>query len=680
MIRIDRNRVPSPIAPHLLAEFHDGAEAYYAQDPVARAQRRIETDRLWRMVRPSLNEALLELFNNKCAYCETSLAAGIDSDRFRPVSGASDLDGRASPDHYGWLAFDWANIFASCAACNRAKRSLFPVDGLRAEPLMPIWEVVRRENALLLDPCMDEPEEHLEFIGDGSVRALSPRGEATIKVLNLNRGPLRNARRLIHQLVTAAIDRGGDLEGYLDERAPHAAVARSALAQRQDRPSRLPSFAVPEERRSADVVLATDEQAFRLTSRPLRSVSVRNYKMLRRLDLDFPDVPDKYAPWSVLLGVNASGKSTLLQAVALALAGAQEASHVLRPDEALTSGQTEGSVTLEFWDSDQPVELLFTRGAERFTGTQLPSAMVLAYGALRHAGSRRSSGPPEPRFVSVRSLFKPISHIPHPARWLRQADDMQFGVAARALREILMVGDEVEIERHRGSVRFRLGDHVSPLSRMSAGYQTVVAVAADIMRLLMERWQALESATAIVLVDELDAHLHPRWKMRIVRSLRDAFPSVQFIASTHDPLLLRGLRNGEVALLRRDPDAGAVADRDLPPIEGMQVDELLTSRHFGLDSTLDPDTEALFDEYYHLLSLPSDAGVKRRIDELRIRLGDKESLGRNQRENAMLAAARAFIAAPAPIGEVERALKTGTVSRLQAILDGTRAARDASRP
>jgi len=215
---------------------------------------------------------------------------------------------------------------------------------------------------------------------------------------------------------------------------------------------------------------------------------------------------------------------------------------------------------------------------------------------------------------------------------------------------------------------------------MSAGYQTVVAVAADIMRLLMERWQALESATAIVLVDELDAHLHPRWKMRIVRSLRDAFPSVQFIASTHDPLLLRGLRNGEVALLRRDPDAGAVADRDLPPIEGMQVDELLTSRHFGLDSTLDPDTEALFDEYYHLLSLPSDASVKRRIDELRIRLGDKESLGRNQRENAMLAAARAFIAAPAPTGGVERALKTGTVSRLQAILDGTRAARDASRP
>lgn len=295
-------------------------------------------------------------------------------------------------------------------------------------------------------------------------------------------------------------------------------------------------------------------------------------------------------------------------------------------------------------------------------------------------GSRRSSGPPEPRFVSIRSLFKPISHIPHPARWLRQADDMQFGVAARALREILMVGDEVEIERHRGSVRFRLGDHVSPLSRMSAGYQTVVAVAADIMRLLMERWQALESATAIVLVDELDAHLHPRWKMRIVRSLRDAFPSVQFIASTHDPLLLRGLRNGEVALLRRDPDVGAVADRDLPPIEGMQVDELLTSRHFGLDSTLDPDTEALYDEYYHLLSLPSDAGVKRRIDELRTRLGDKESLGRNQRENAMLAAARAFIAAPAPTGETERALKSGTVSRLQAILDGTRAARDASRP
>jgi len=85
-------------------------------------------------------------------------------------------------------------------------------------------------------------------------------------------------------------------------------------------------------------------------------------------------------------------------------------------------------------------------------------------------------------------------------------------------------------------------------------------MACAIMKMLFERWDNLTSASAIVLIDELDAHLHPRWKMRIVSSLRKAFPQVQFIASTHDPLVLRGIRNNEVAVLRRVSGEGTIVD------------------------------------------------------------------------------------------------------------------------
>lgn len=62
---------------------------------------------------------------------------------------------------------------------------------------------------------------------------------------------------------------------------------------------------------------------------------------------------------------------------------------------------------------------------------------------------------------------------------------------------------------------------------------------------------SLAFSRAVVLIDEIEAHLHPRWKMRIVTALREALPNVTFIMTTHDPLCLRGLRAGEVMVFRR---------------------------------------------------------------------------------------------------------------------------------
>jgi hypothetical protein len=152
------------------------------------------------------------------------------------------------------------------------------------------------------------------------------------------------------------------------------------------------------------------------------------------------------------------------------------------------------------------------------------------------------------------------------------------------------------------------------------------------MRLPFEHWDTLSSAIAIVLIDEIDTHLHPRWAMRIVSALREAFPQVQFVASTHDPLALRGLRNGEVALLRPNDEGEIVVDQKLPPLEGMQVDQILTSRVFGLDSTVHPETEGLLDEFYHLRSLPSDPAREARVAEIRAHVGDREALGRSETE------------------------------------------------
>src|SRR3546814_20575292 len=66
-----------------------------------------------------------------------------------------------------------------------------------------------------------------------------------------------------------------------------------------------------------------------------------------------------------------------------------------------------------------------------------------------------------------------------------------------------------------------------------------------------EKGSSLANARALVLVDEIEAHLHPRWKLRIMKGLREALPNVTFIVTTHDPLCLRGLGANEVMVLRR---------------------------------------------------------------------------------------------------------------------------------
>ncbi|MFA1625882.1 AAA family ATPase [Rhizobium mongolense] len=668
MIFIDRNIVPVLPADDVTAHVARVIANYYALEPSVRRQSKLDLNSEWQHFRMQIERPLSGLFHHKCAYCETpfDVSERIAIDRFRPMSEASDLSGRGSIDHYGWLSFEWRNLYPICSGCNRAKRSLFPVEGERAPLLTPVETIHTAESALLLDPCIDRPDDHLEFIADGSVEAITKKGETSIKVFNLNRRPVREQRREVYAQALS-YRTTAEVSDITAANRPFAAAARAAISSVQIQITPTFSFAVPEEIRSAETIIGDDEEAFRISARPLQSISIRNFRILREVDLTFPEPNSTKAPWLMLLGENASGKSTFLHAVALALAGAEEASRLTRPNKVLSSGAAHGQITLRFWDNSSPVELIFSKGEKAFSGTKGPSAIVLAYGSLRYPDprARDAASSSSPLFARIAPLVKQVAKLPFHRAWLGRLPDEQFDVVGRALKEILPIQQESVFSRKNGRLFFRNDDHVASLSEMSAGYQSIVAVCLDIIQLLFERWDTLKSATAIVIIDEIDAHLHPRWKMRIVDSLRVALPQVQFIASTHDPLVLRGLRNGEVALMERNDLGAVIANGNLPPIEGMQVDDLLVSRHFGLSSTIDPTSEALYNEYYHLLSLPSDTGRDARVSQLKAQLGDREAFGRNRRENLLLALADEAIAETKPVAKED--LKTTTLSRLRAL-------------
>jgi predicted ATP-binding protein involved in virulence len=176
------------------------------------------------------------------------------------------------------------------------------------------------------------------------------------------------------------------------------------------------------------------------------------------------------------------------------------------------------------------------------------------------------------------------------------------------------------------------------LQDLSDGYQSVLGLTCDIIAGLKASSKgALEAAEGLVAIDELGAHLHPRWRMRVVESLRRAFRRVQFIASTHDPLCLRGLENDEAKVLRRTSRGRVFSVPDLPPIKGLRVDELLTSEYFGLSSTMDPMIEQKYRELYRLLAVRKPTEKQNtRIKQLREELAPFEIPGATRRERRLL--------------------------------------------
>ncbi len=163
---------------------------------------------------PDVKSALAAMSNGKCAYCEADYDATQPSDveHFRP-KGAIDTDaGRIKPG-YWWLAATWENLLPSCIRCNRREKQLL-FDGTelscgKANQFPLVDEASRatsvgqeaNEDPLLIDPCSENPADHLHFIDDGGhsiavpidpdPQSLSARkARATIDIFGLNRAGL----------------------------------------------------------------------------------------------------------------------------------------------------------------------------------------------------------------------------------------------------------------------------------------------------------------------------------------------------------------------------------------------------------------------------------------------------------------------------------------------------------
>lgn len=145
---------------------------------------------------------------------------------------------------------------------------------------------------------------------------------------------------------------------------------------------------------------------------------------------------------------------------------------------------------------------------------------------------------------------------------------------------------------HRFTVRSgSAGTLKIPATWLSQGYLAAIAWLADLVGQVLWETNAAggdgdiepEEMEGLVLVDELDLHLHPTWQVGFIPALKQTFPRLQFVVTTHSPMLLAGLEADEVVMLEEDPQTGnVVAQKDERPPKLLTATQLL-ERYFSID-------------------------------------------------------------------------------------------------
>lgn len=139
-----------------------------------------------------------------------------------------------------------------------------------------------------------------------------------------------------------------------------------------------------------------------------------------------------------------------------------------------------------------------------------------------------------------------------------------------------------------------------PMKNLSDGYKNTIGIIADIAyRMAVLNPQLLQNVLTqtpgIVLIDEIDLHLHPRWQQRIIRDLQSIFPKVQFIVSTHAPSVIASVKKENLLLLSGEKQGNSAAVE----VYGKDANSILKG---VMDVGHRPgEVQSLFDRFYQLL-------------------------------------------------------------------------------
>jgi len=375
--------------------------------------------------------------------------------------------------------------------------------------------------------------------------------------------------------------------------------------------------------------------------------------------LDLSDGKGNWRKWTVILGDNGTGKTSILQ-----LFSSLEHEERVRPNEksyfvpkglfafdsfvqsykratSLDRIRKEGKITAKIELFGNPNQIVVSLRNDRTFGfratydNKIAELLCYGYGANRFMSFNSLS---ESKTKNSESLFDDDAKLINAEEWLLQLDyaaskesDVKNYAARKReqVKETLLQLlpneiDEIQFsipkkENLKPSLEFHTPYGWVTIHQLSLGYKTMVAWMVDLAARLFERYPDSNNPLAepaIVLVDEIDLHLHPKWQRKIFDYLSERFPKTQFIVTAHSPLIVQSApENAGIVVLKREGDH-VVIDQNIESVKNWRIDQIYASDLFETTARA-PEIVADMEERTKLLQKKSlTKEEERRLKEL----------------------------------------------------------------
>ena len=362
----------------------------------------------------------------------------------------------------------------------------------------------------------------------------------------------------------------------------------------------------------------------------LKSIHLNNVKCFSDIALSFEDENGDIRKRTLLLAENGMGKSTLLKAIALITGGSDAIADLLEePSDwirykaqkceisavLVTKEREERKISLRIEPKDTRADVI-VKNKQRLAwlddalNYKKEDYFVLGFGASRHLNNtvngRRTntSAFTNKRAQSVATLFDPEAAITSLNSWAMDLDYLENQTGSETLKKVLSnLLPEVkfhDIDKQKGHLLFDTPDGIVPLHCLSDGYLAMATWIGDLLFRVLENFDYLKeqplTAKGLLLIDEVDLHLHPKLQRELFAFFDKWLPNFQFIVTTHSPMAAQQASEGELHCLTRER-----RKIRLYPFSGnpktLLLNQLVMSPAFGLDTDESKEVEDMKNRY-----------------------------------------------------------------------------------
>jgi putative AbiEii toxin of type IV toxin-antitoxin system/AAA domain-containing protein len=378
----------------------------------------------------------------------------------------------------------------------------------------------------------------------------------------------------------------------------------------------------------------------------IRGLELENIRCFESLRLSLEDETGPFLT-TVILGDNAAGKSTILRSIALGLCPESDAASLIKnlPGSFLRKGTERGSIVLYVSSPDRSfkgsihttIEAPSSGGLEIIRQVTDPvdfpwhEVFVCGYGTQRASGRPLSPEGYEAR-LAVATLFSDSSDLLNPEVVLLRRDPEVSSRLEQILKQILLLDSQGSgVRRLSTGIELAGSWGSQPLMAVSDGYRSTSQWVLDYLGWQMFADRLQEGVIdGILLVDELEQHLHPRWQRYLLQRMRTQFGQTQIIASTHTPLIAAAVadvdRSQVVRLVARADGSVEAHTVEKEFLTGKRADQILGDA-FGLITSKSPGSLAKIDRYTELMSQSRNEFEQKELEMLRNELDDAWSSG-----------------------------------------------------